>query len=74
MTIIHIEDVERVLRLAPTGLTTAEVAEKLHQDTNKVSGRLSKLAAYGSIAREYERRDGNNLRRCRWRLKEMAHA
>lgn len=72
MTKIPIDDVLRVLRFAPQGMTTAEVAARLGSEPGTVSGRLSKLALYGQIDREYERVD--NSRRCRWRMKGDTHA
>jgi hypothetical protein len=41
----------RLLRAAPEGLTTVEVAVGLGVTSGDVSGRLSKLAAYGEIGK-----------------------
>ena len=41
----------RLLRAAPEGLTTVEVAVGLSVTSSDVSGRLSKLAAYGEIGK-----------------------
>lgn len=75
MTKIPIDDVLRVLRFAPQGMTTAEVAERLGSDNGTVAGRLSKLALYGKIERDWERTPTGPFRRwCRWRMREGAHA
>lgn len=71
MTKIMIDDLLRVLRFAPAGLTTVEVAEKLNlTNLNTLGGRLSKLADYGRIDRRFERPDVRT-RRCRWHSKDV---
>lgn len=75
---IPIDDVMRVLRFAPAGMTTAQLAEQLKLDRDALGGRLSKLAAYGQIEQSFERASpgmpGQPQRWCRWRHKEAAHA
>jgi DNA-binding IclR family transcriptional regulator len=42
----------QIVNAAPAGLTTRQIAEKLDMAVPTVSGVVSKLAAYGHIAKE----------------------
>jgi DNA-binding MarR family transcriptional regulator len=53
-----------LLRAAPEGLTTIEVAAELGVTSGDVSGRLSKLAAYGEIEKSKGRLPPERIRRC----------
>lgn len=79
MSMIPLDDVLRVLRFAPDGLTSREVADRLGLPKDKVSLRLSKMASYGHIDREYRRGPLPGVRRGhrRWsvfRMKERVGA
>jgi predicted transcriptional regulator len=55
------EHIIEMLRGCPNGLTTREVAERLGETPGNISSKLSKLAAYGIIAKARGRitRDGS---------------
>jgi hypothetical protein len=44
-------DLVAIVRLNPAGLTTRQIADRLAGDANSLSGKLSKLAAYGQISK-----------------------
>lgn len=70
MTTINIDDVFRLLRAEPKGLTTAQLAQRLIvQKTNTLSVRLSKLADYGQIEREFVKSIKQRQRFCVWKAK-----
>lgn len=74
------DEVIRVLRGAPDGMTTRQVAGRLGiDDAGKVSARLSRLHAYGNLDREICRASTNDPRTTParwyvWKLKEDARA
>lgn len=78
-----IDEVMRVLRNRPDGVTTREVVAEIGAvDIKCVSARLSRLAAYGKIEREVQRFQPGERDRTAptkwyvWKLKvrEAAHA
>lgn len=56
------------LAAEPDGLTSAEVAERTGMTSYNVSGKLSKLAAYGMI----DKRPGTTKQNFRWAAKQTA--
>lgn len=76
MTKLQADDILRVLRAAPDGLTTAEAAKELGHPVQRVSTRLSKMAMYGQIDREFVRGGPSNgahaPRWSQWMVKQDA--
>jgi DNA-binding transcriptional regulator GbsR (MarR family) len=50
------ERIIAILQVSPNGLTSSEIAERLGATAGNISSRLSKLAAYGIIAKTHYRR------------------
>jgi len=50
------ERIIAILQGSPNGLTSSEIAERLGATAGNISARLSKLAAYGIIAKTHYRR------------------
>ena len=50
------ERIIAILQGSPNGLTSSEIAERLGARAGNISSRLSKLAAYGIIAKTHYRR------------------
>ena len=49
------ERIIAILQGSPNGLTSSEIAERLGATAGNISSRLSKLAAYGIIAKTHYR-------------------
>lgn len=68
MTDIAEDDIIRVLRSAPEGLTSAQTTARLPgAKLQTVSSRLAKLHSYGKIDRQFMRRT-NNVGPSRWSI------
>lgn len=81
MTILQNDTLIGVLRCAPAGMTTREVAERIGTDNiDLVGSKLSKLASYGKITRSLRRAaecrspSGWPSRWYIWSMKEAGHA
>lgn len=69
MTKLAADEIFRVLREAPDGLTTAQAAEQLGHPFQRVATRLSKMAMYGQIDREFVRGPSHPPRWSQWRAR-----
>lgn len=73
--IIKTDAIIGLLRNSPDGVTSAEAAKRFGVPLTTIGGRLSRLADYGVIEREWCRGagpSGATRRWCRWKLREQS--